>query len=134
MSITNSQLFVPRPHLEVQYYRYRRDRTIFKALCMTDLDEEARAAFEDGKPVLSGFAMKVDWATGEREFIFSKRIWDIEKRNAVIEAMTYPNKIENCINNSDHPTIIYRQLLGGYPHPQIRGQRGYYQPPQPKNE
>ena len=134
MRITDSQRFVPKPHLGVIYYRYRRDRSIYKALCITDLDEEARAAFEDGKPVLSRFAMKVDWATGEREFIFSKRVWEIEKRNAVIEAMNYPNRTEHCINNSDNPTVVYRRLFGRYPHPRIEGRRGYYQPPQPENE
>ena len=126
--------FNPKPEVGIKYYRYRRDRSIYKALSWEmERDEEAQAAFEHGKPVLSGFAMKVDWATGEREFIFSKRIWEIEKRNAVIEAMNYPNKVEHCINNSDNPTVIYRQLFGGYPHPEIDGKKGYYRPPQPEN-
>ena len=127
--------FAPKPEAGIQYYRYRRDRSIHKALCReVERDEEAQAAFEQGKPVLSGIAMKINWATGEREWIFSKRVEEIEKRNIVIDAMNYPNQVQYSVNNSDNPTIIYRQLLGGYPHPQIEGRRGYYRPPQPKNE
>lgn len=125
--------FNPKPGAGIQYYRYRRDRSIHKALCWElERDEEAQAAFEQGKPVLSGFAMKINWATGEREWIFSKRVEEIEKRNIVIDAMNYPNQVQNCVNNSDNPTVIYRQLFGGRPVPEIDGRKGYYRPPQPQ--
>ena len=123
--------FAPKPEAGIQYYRYRRDRSIHKALCWEiERDEEAQAAFERGKPVLSGFAMKINWATGEREWIFSARVEEIEKRNIVIDAMNYPNQVQYSVNNSDNPTVIYRRLFKGYPHPEIDGKKGYYQPPQ----
>lgn len=95
---------------------------------------ESQAAFEQGKPVLPGFAMKINWATVEREWISSKRMEEIEKRNIVIDAMNYLDEVQYSVNNSDNPAVIYRQLFGGYPHPWIEGRKGYYRPPRPENE
>lgn len=127
--------FAPKPGGGIQYYRYRRDRSIYKALCWKiGRDEEAQAAFEQGKPVLSGFSMKINWVTGEREWSFSARSEEIEKRNVVIDAMNYRDEVQYSVNNSDNPTVIYRQLFGRYPHPWIEGRKGYYRPPRPENE
>ena len=123
--------FVPEPERGTRYYRSRRSRDLYKSLePALDQDEEARAAFEDGKPVRSGFTMKVDWATGECEWIFSSRTTEKEHRNAIIEVMNYPNRVETTIDPSDHPSTMHREIFGHLPrNPDLEGRRGRYAPP-----
>lgn len=81
--------------------------------------------------MLSGLAVRIDWATGQRDYRFSARTTDKERRNAIIEAMNYPNRVETTINSSDHPSIRHRELYGVPPLPNLNGKRGYYRPVQP---
>ena len=105
---------------------------MYKSLDLDLLNEDARAAFEAGQPVRSGFVMKVDWATGEREWIFSARTTEKERRNAIIEVMNHPNRVETTINSSDHPSIMRREIFGHLPRsPELEGRRGRYAPPPP---
>ena len=81
--------------------------------------------------MLSGIAVRIDWATGQRDYRFSARTTDKERRNAIIEAMNYPNRVETTTNSSDHPSIRHRELYGVPPLPNLNGKRGYYRPAQP---